>query len=214
MLAVLEQHPNDSLYLSRGDKGLELVGFWHQCHSLIPQWQFSDTVQGASHRLGEDVIYDLLRLRRCDDREEDVLEGFWIDVVFRASTVPVQKGHVRLVREWWRDGAELLVQVMQIDPVLGGVRHADNKACLFRIRDETKSRLTANRLWRKSSVCCYCIATSYQTLTYLSRLANIHPLKRMFIKGVFVLAFRSRLVGYSQASQCSSESRMFIEILP
>jgi hypothetical protein len=83
-----------------------------------------------------------------------VLEGLEVRVLFLASPLPFQEGHVGLVRERWGDGAVLYVETKLIDPVLGRVGRGDDKARVFRVGDETESRLSANRLWRNWSVCC------------------------------------------------------------
>ena len=51
-----------------------------------------------------------------------------------------------------------------------------------------------------------------RTLTYLHRLPIAHPRERMCVVDIFVLALWSRLVGNFQASQCSPESGLRIEV--
>ena len=77
-----------------------------------------------------------------------MLEGVSVRVVLCASAPPVKEGHVRLVREWWKLGAEVLVEVFHLNPVLSGVGHADDQARISRIGNETKSCQLANGLRR------------------------------------------------------------------
>lgn len=76
-----------------------------------------------------------------------MFEGLEVRILFLASALPFQEGHVGLVRERRRDDAVLCVETKLIDPVLGRVGRGDNEASVFRTGDETESRLGANRLW-------------------------------------------------------------------
>mgnify|MGYP001494942419 CR=1 FL=1 len=82
-------------------------------------------------------------------KNSSVPKGISVRVILCASALPVEEGHVRLVRKWWRLGAEKLVEAFHINPVLSGVGHADNQARILRIGNETKFRQLANGLRRE-----------------------------------------------------------------